>query len=217
MARLSLPHTLDLYTPGVGGESPTLAKANVPGYFELLKPGGRIQLQDVSKSQMAVLWLDISVKALAADGMQVYWRDRGTWWTMRGAPEIFEAAGQEHIEVVVAANTVDGFFSAATGSVPLAIQIGSASSVTAVKVEVSTAPDFATLAVNANSADDQTGWYYANGNVWSPIPAGGLPPLSTQTVVYLATGLLPEQAYYVRWTPYAGATALGALLGVVRT
>ncbi len=215
MTALSLPHTLDLYSPGANGSGPTLVRSEVPGYFDMVSALGRERLQDVARSKVALLWLDLSARSAAADGMQAYWREQGTWWTMRGMPDVFEAPGLGHIEVLAAANALDSFFSSVTATVPLTTQLTAASSVTGMKVELSTAPDFSSLALTAVSSGSQVGWYYASGGQWVPFPAGGLPTQPTQTIAYFPVGLAAGQHYYVRWTPYAGSAPLTVQLAVV--
>ena len=214
MAWLSLPHTLDVYTPGVGGSGPTLVQGNLAGCFELVSPACRIQLQDVSKNVLALLWLALSAQGVVADGLLVFWRERGSWWTIRGVPQVYDTLGQEHLELTLAANTTDGFFASAAKAMSLMTTFTNASSITSVKVEVSTTPDFTNLVVNASSASSQVGWYCVSGSVWTPIPSGGLASAATQTVAYLPTGLPTGQQYFVRWTPFAGTTALTPVLGV---
>lgn len=213
MARLSLPDTVDLYT---SGGSPTLVKPNVSGYFDAMTPAARLRFQDVSQNGLAVLWLDAALAGTLTDGMQVYWRERATWWTVRGTPEAFDAPGFAHIEAMVAANKSDGFFAPAGTVTPLMTQFNSASSITAVKVELAVTPDFSNVALSALSSASQAGWVYVSGGAWVAIPGSGLPSAATQVVAYLPTGLTPWQFYYVRWTPYAGGTPLTAQLGVVR-
>ena len=110
MSGLRLPHTVDFYAAGTGGGSPTLLLAGVACYVEPLTADARVRLEPVSKSEVARLWLNLTVKETAADGTLIFWRDRATWWTVRGTPAIFDAPGAAHIEATIAANVTDGFF-----------------------------------------------------------------------------------------------------------
>ena len=113
MSILMLPHTVDFYAAGTGGGSPTLTRGGMAAYVEHLTADARVRLAPVSKSEVARLWLDSAAKGVVLDGGLVFWRDHGTWWTVRGTPGIFDGPGAAHIEALIAANVTDGFFAAA--------------------------------------------------------------------------------------------------------
>ncbi len=115
MARLYLPHTLDIYAAGTtlpasGGNNGTPLRAGVAGAMELMTADARIRLMAVSKNPLARLWLEESAIGVASDGAQIFWRERASWWTARGTPEIEEVGRARYVMVVAAANAADGFF-----------------------------------------------------------------------------------------------------------
>jgi len=114
MSVMVLPHTVDFYAAGKGGGSPTVTRAGVAGYVEHLTADARVRLATVSRSEVARLWLDIAAKGVVLDGSLLFWREQGTWWTVRGTPGIFDGAGAAHIEALIAANVTDGFFASAS-------------------------------------------------------------------------------------------------------
>ena len=108
---MRFPHRFDLYAPGVTGGTPL--RANAAGYMDLASSDTRVRLQMVSHHEIALLVLDGAARDVVTDGMQILWRDRGTWWTLRGTPRIFDAEqGAGHIEAAAVANAADGFFPA---------------------------------------------------------------------------------------------------------
>ena len=107
---MRFPHRFDLYAPGVTSGTPL--RANAAGYMDLATSDARVRLQMVSHHEIALLVLDGAARDVIVDGMQVFWRDRGTWWTLRGTPRVFDANGAGHIEAAVVANAADGFFPA---------------------------------------------------------------------------------------------------------
>ena len=112
-----LPHTLDVYAPGTGGTE-TPVQAGVRGYFEPVSAEKRVWMQSVSKKPMRILWLAVSARETVTDGRRIFWRDDGSWWNVRGAPQVFDRTGGAHIEALVIAETADGLFSEETGISP---------------------------------------------------------------------------------------------------
>lgn len=107
MGAMMLPHVLDIYT---AGGSPTLVKAFVAGYIAMLSAEERVRLQEVSQKPLARLWLGLAERSAVAEGRQIFWRERASWWTIRGAPEVHDLLPPGHIAALLAANAADGFF-----------------------------------------------------------------------------------------------------------
>lgn len=212
MAGLYLPHTLDIFLPNEGGLA--LARAYLRGYFEVLEPKERSAQRAISELPIATLWLGAEARPFLAKGMQVFWRDWGSWWTMQGEPYSYDATQENNLIVPLVANMPDGLFMGSLPRVPLVIPLGNTQPISSVKVEVATEPGFATPVLTAWTASSTTGWLYAQGEKWFSLP-GGLPAIANLKVGYVPSVALPQGDLYVRWTSYIGAAPEAPLIQAI--
>ncbi len=212
MTGVQLPDRLDVYRENRGGL--TLMGANLPGYVELMSAGARNALSAISRKPIAKLWLGEEAKSLLREGMLIFWKERGEWWTVRGRPTHFTQFPGGRIEALIVANRADGLFEASPPSLPFSRQFESAETMTGAQLDVSTNANFSEVILSANSVLSASGWLYANGLQWMRLPASGLPPLPTQIVAFIPTSSLPRGTYFTRWTPFYGTLAGVGVVGV---
>ncbi len=202
-----LSDTCDIYLP----DSSTLVKKMVSARFNPMGVRERLQFTAISAAPLCTVWLPAGLLASVDDGYRLWWREKKNWWTVRGTPVEAGSGTPAYLEMLAERTVVDGLFSEMTGR-PLMVQIAGATDVTAVRLEVSSEPDFSRLLLDVHSGVNPAGWYYVSGSVWSPIPITGLPSAATQTVGYLPRPPLPSGGSFVRWTPYIGSTPATPIL-----
>ena len=215
MTGVHLPDRLDVYRNGGGGL--TLLGANLPGYVEMMTAGARSALRAISSNPVAKLWLGEEAKSLLREGMLVYWKERREWWTVQGKPTLFTQFPGGHVEALIVANLPDGLFEAALPALPLSKRFESAETMTGARLDVATTADFSEVILSASSVLNAAGWLYSNGLQWMRLPAGGLPPFSTQRVAFVPSSELPGGTYFIRWTPFYGTLAGEGVVGVVQS
>ncbi len=205
--------TVDVYE----ANGTALIQSEAAAYVEIEAPKDRVALQGVSRSTLAQLWLPTEAGSGIKDGNRIYRREADTWWTVRGMPQMFSAGEGSHVEVTISADAPDAFFGALVKSRGVTAVFSGAASITHIQLEISEVPDFTATVLEASSLDDQSSWFFANGAVWSPIDAAGLPSASVQTVAFFTSAPDPLRHYFLRWTPLAGGTVLAGqqVLGAI--
>jgi len=116
MTGFNAGHRVDIYAPGTGGLG-TLLQENVAVYIEVADAEKRVRYQAVTRLPWAKLWLNLEQREHITEGLQVFWRERGTWWTVRGVPEIYDQVAPGYLRVFLTANVADTLFATATASV----------------------------------------------------------------------------------------------------
>lgn len=197
----------DIYLP----DGSTLLKKMVPARFNPLGVRERLQFTAISAAPLCTVWLPAGLLESVDDGCRLWWREKKNWWTVRGTPVEAGSGAPVYLEMLAERTMVDGLFSGMTGR-PFMVQVASASGVTAVRLEVSSEPDFSRLLLDVHSSVNPMGWYYVAGSVWAPIPSSGLPSASSQTVAYVPRPPLPAGGSFARWTPYVGSTPATPIL-----
>ena len=102
-------HRVDIYAPSADGQS-ELLRENVAAYVEPADAERRGRFATVTRLPWARLWLALEGRELLVESVQVFWRERGTWWTVRGLPEIYEQIEPGFVRVFMTANIADGLF-----------------------------------------------------------------------------------------------------------
>jgi hypothetical protein len=102
-------HHADVYT-AEDGKASTLLLENAEVSFETADMEMRRRFQTVTHLPLARLWASGDLRQSLTDGVQVFWRERETWWTVRGEPTVYEMFAPEMLSVMITANVGDGFF-----------------------------------------------------------------------------------------------------------
>ncbi len=105
-------HRVDIYAPSAGGQG-VLLQENVEVYLEPADAEKRVRYQIVTRLPWARLWLSLEARAFVADGVVVFWREHGSWWTVRGLPDIYEQFEPGFVRAFLTANVADGLFATA--------------------------------------------------------------------------------------------------------
>lgn len=108
-------HHADVYAAD-DGKTSTLLLENAEVTFETADMEMRRLFHVVTHQPLARLWGSSDLHGLLADGVQVFWRERETWWTVRGEPTVYEAFAPEVISVMLTGNVADGFWATAPPS-----------------------------------------------------------------------------------------------------
>ena len=108
-------HRVDIYAPGIRG-SGELLQETVAVYIEVADAEKRSRYQAVTRLPWARLWLNLEQREHVVEGLQVFWRERGTWWTVRGVPEIYDQIAPGYVRAFLTANVADTLFATATAS-----------------------------------------------------------------------------------------------------
>ncbi len=105
-------HRVDIYAPSAGGQN-VLLQENIAVYIEPADAEKRVRYQAVTRLPWAHLWMGLEAQSVVAEGVQIFWRERGTWWTVRGQIEIYEQIAPGFVRVFMTANVADGLFATA--------------------------------------------------------------------------------------------------------
>jgi len=116
MTGFNAVHRVDVYAPGTGGFG-ELLQENVAVYIEVADAEKRVRYQAVTRLPWARLWLSLEQREHIVEGLQIFWRERGTWWTVRGMPEIYDQIVPDYVRAFLTANAADTLFATAAASV----------------------------------------------------------------------------------------------------